>query len=215
MKSRSYHERGAALVVALLVMLVLSALGLVAMKSANESNWMAGTHRIGAQANTFSDSVTQYALLRSGLRAASLHELLRRRANSELRKKQGDDVAQRAALRRGGYQFFVPDQTPSKGEVSLYEELGEGKLLTSSTLKGVETDPMLNPKFQFVVRDPIQGPRAPGYGDQFCFTRVTIASEATFARGEDESQRKSRRRLRSMSRHAADAFIGPIECGAR
>lgn len=218
MMGRGYQERGAALVVAILVMLVLSALGLVAMKSANESNWLAATHRIGAQASSFSDSVTQYAILRSGLRAASLHALLRRRANTDLHAEL-DVGAEGAAdpgavLRRGGYQLFTPEADATGGAVSLYDELGQGRLLTGSSIKGVEDDEMLKPSFQYVVRDPIQGPRAPGYGDQFCFTRVTIAAEATFAHGDGE-HRRSRRRLRSMRRHAADAFIGPVECGAR
>lgn len=212
MKSLRSHERGAALIVAILVMLVLSALGLVAMKSANESNWVAGTHRIGAQSSSFSDSVTQYALMRSGLRAASLHELLRRRTNIALATETAVSGDENASLRRGGYQFFVLEQAPTGGQVSLYDELGAEGLLSSETLKGVEADPTLNPYFQYVVRDPVQGPRAPGYGDQFCFTRVTIASEARFVRGNHTSRR---RQLRSMSRHAADAFIGPVECGAR
>lgn len=216
-QGRGHHERGAALVVAILVMLVLSALGLVAMKSANESNWLAGTHRIGAQASSFSDSVTQYAILRSGLRASSLHALLRRRVNSELYadlEKDEDDRDGTSLLRRGGYRVFTPEVNAEDGKISLHNELGQGRLLTSSAVKGVEDDKMLKPSFQYIVRDPIQGPRAPGYGDQFCFTRVTIAAEATFAHG-DEVQRRARRRLRAMRRHAADAFIGPVECGAR
>lgn len=200
MRSTSIHnERGAALIVAILVMLVLSALGMVALKSASDGNWLAGTYRVQSQSNSYSDAVVQYGLMRSGQRADSLDQMLKERARVDLIEGAGTI----SDVRRGGYQIFSPEEDPGDGKVTLYSELGA---------EGLVATPELDVAYNYIVRDPMPGPPAPGYDDRYCFLAVSIGSEAIMGRGTAAEERQ-RRRLRSMGRHVTDTFIGPVECG--
>ena len=189
-------QQGAALIVAILVMLVLSAMGMVALRSANDSNWLSGAYRVQSQSTSYSDAVVQYGLMRSGQRADSLDQLLteRSRIDLEIGGTTGD-------VRRGGYQVFSPEEDPDNGIVTLYPDLGADGLVAT---------PELDVEYSYIVRDPMPGPSAPGYDDRYCFLAVSIGSEAIMGSGGDTKQR---RRLRSMGRHVSDSFIGPVECG--
>ncbi len=197
------NDRGAALIVAILVMLVLSAMGMVALKASMESTWTSASHRMASQASSFSDATVQYGMLRSGRSASSVYELIRRRAEFDM-GQAGDDEA--AELRRGGYVIYVTGEAED-GQVSLDDFLYSGRLLETEDLQGMESE--LDVTYRFIVRDPIVGPPAPGFGENYCFNRVTIASEAIAGTGE------GRRQQRSMGRHATEAFIGPVECGTQ
>jgi hypothetical protein len=186
------------LIIAILVMLVLSALGMVALRSANESNWLSGTYRVQSQSNSYSDAVVQYGLMRSGQRADSLDQLLTNRSDIDL---LGGGTT--SNVRRGGYQIFSPKADPADGVVTLHPDLGDGGLIAT---------PELEVEYSYIVRDPMPGPPAPGYDDRYCFLGVSIGSEAIMGRGS-EAEEMQRRRLRSMGRHVSDSFIGPVECG--
>jgi hypothetical protein len=198
-------ERGAALIIALLVMLVLSAMSMVALKASTESAWTSSTYRMTSQTGSFSDAVVQYGTFRSGMKAQSVYELIRRRADHEMINAPGDGLAE---LRRGGFQIYVPGEAQD-GQVSLAEILHNGRLLEGATLEGLESE--LTVQYRYIVRDPIVGPPAPGFGENYCFNRVTVASEAIAAAGDGTR----RRGQRTMGRHATEAFIGPIECGTQ
>lgn len=202
---RGRSERGAALIIALLVMLVLSAMGLVALRATSEGAWTAASHRMQSQSTAFSDSVVQFGTERTGLRAQSVYDVMRQRADRDMRLAADDSID---ALRRGGYVVYVADN-PEGGQASLDEEIPSGRLLETGDLRGIETE--MNVRYRFIVRDPIVGPPAVGFGENYCFNRVTVASEALVASGEG----RSRRGRMSMSRHASEAFIGPIECGTQ
>lgn len=197
------NERGAALIVAILVMLVLSAMGMVAVRASMESVWTSASHRMASQANSFSDATVQYGMMRSGRNAATVYEFLRRRSDFDMGQATNDDAAE---LRRGGYVIYIKGEAED-GQVSMDDFLAGGRLLESDVVTGLESE--LDVAFRFIVRDPIVGPPAPGFGENYCFNRVTIASEAVV--GTEEG----RRRQRAMGRHASEAFIGPVECGTQ
>ena len=204
-RARRKAERGAALIIALLVMLVLSALGLVALRATSEGAWVAASHRMNSQSAAFSDSVVQFGTERTGFRAQSVYSLMQQRVNREMRLSGDDSVD---ALRRGGYVVYVAGD-PEDGQASLEGELPGGRLLEVGELRGLETE--LAVRYRYIVRDPLVGPPAPGFGENFCFNRVTVASETVVAVGDGGT----RRGRMSMSRHASEAFVGPIECGTQ
>ena len=216
-------QRGAALVVAILVMLVLSALGMVAVKAAIDGNWQSGSYRVKAQATSFSDSVNQLGLARAGTRADTVYDMMRRQANWESGQTSviddgGTEIVEQigaAAFRRGGYQIWVPQEDPGDGKASLYALLGGNeRFLEDGAIRGVESIERMGVDYRYIVRDPILGPPSPGFGDEYCFVRVTVASEAGIGRGVEEEERVLRR-MRGVARNSADAFIGPIACGAQ
>lgn len=202
-------ERGVALVIAILVMLVLSALGMVALQASLDGTWMAGTHRVYNQADSFSESVVNVGLYRTGTRADGTYSLLRSQAEGEL-DGLSDGQARAAVLRRGGYRIFSPLEDPRDGKVSLYEMMGGARLLEGGG-EGVESIPNMGVEFRYIVRDPMTGPSPPGFDENYCLVRMTIASEVLIGRNDGEEGQ--RRRLRGVGRNAADAFVGPVPCG--
>lgn len=217
-------ERGAALILALLIMLVLSGLGMVALQATTDSTWLSATHRVRAQSTSYSDSVLDFGMMRSGDRAASIHQMLQRRTRDDMRGVAGSDsdanLERVGQIRRGGYQIFVKSADPGAGESSLADTLAAagGSLLDGGVARGaVESMDGLPSDFRFIVRDPVTGPRAPGFSDDFCFIRVTLGSQANVGNAigaAPAAEDQQRRRFQGTGRHMSDSFIGPISCGS-
>ncbi|TXD35437.1 hypothetical protein FRC98_16615 [Lujinxingia vulgaris] len=212
MRLQANNQRGAALVVVLLVILVLTGLGMVALDSTTEGVWLSASHRSRAQATVFSDAVVQFGLYRAGARAPSYSEMLKARAEADL-SSLGSEDERVGAIRRGGYQIFSPEENPGGGQATLRGVLPDGKLIDSASTGSLENDSTNPVSFRFIVRDPLDGPPAPGYSGEFCFKKVTIASEAIL--GDVPEADTDRRRQRALGRHSTEAMIGPIDCGSR
>jgi hypothetical protein len=202
-------ERGAALVLALLVMLVLSGLGLVAMHSTSEGTSLAGMHRLQGQSKSLSDSINQLGVMRSGRQASALDAQMKRRVAID---------AEPGAMRRGGYVIFTTsfEEDPDDGFVGMGD--GEIALQTQGGLFSrtdfVQTINEDNVTFRYIVRDPIMGPPVPGFSDEYCFIGVSVGSWANMDLGSttDETARARARRAQALGRNISRAFIGPIEC---
>ncbi|RAL25068.1 hypothetical protein DL240_02310 [Lujinxingia litoralis] len=206
------NERGAALVVVLLVILVLTGLGMVALDSTTEGVWLSSSHRTRAQATVYSDAVVQFGMYRAGVRAPSYAEMLKARAEVDLDALNSEDE-RIGAIRRGGYQIFTPEADPGGGQATLSDVLTSGQLIGAGSETSLEEDSEMPVAFRYIVRDPVDGPPAPGYSGQFCFKKVTIASEAVL--GDVPEAEADRRRQRAMGRHSSEAMMGPIDCGSR
>ena len=198
-------QRGAALILAILVMLVLSGLGLVALKAASSTTMTSGMHRLMADTLTDSDGVMSMAVTRSGREAQTLRRELfdgsSQGVEELLSADSGADPL--AATRRGGIIEYVAQDDPLDGSDGYTRPLGMEMNLAD----------MGSDRVRYVVRDPVMGPRAEGYGDEFCFTLVTVGSQATMGGLDSDAQARERSRSRSSSsRHMVRAMVGPADC---
>lgn len=186
---------------ALLVMLVLSGLGLVAMHSTSQGTSLAGMHRLQGQSKSMSDAVNQLGVMRSGRDAQALHVKMR---------NQAMDALDFGAMRRGGFVLATTDYTGADEEVDL--QTGTGLFSGGDFVETVDEEEVI---YRYIVRDPVMGPPVPGFDDSFCFIGVSIASWANLGRGdpsEDVDATARSVRPQALGRNVSQAFIGPIEC---
>lgn len=211
--------RGSAVIMAMLIMLVLSAMGVIAMRSVTESVWQSGNHRTRNQAMLFADAVANLAAVRAGNNANAYIGMLRESTSRDLTAARalgaaGTGLAQ-SSLRRGGFQIFSP--TGSKPNEASLQSLFEGNagMFTNdkATRGSFESDVAMPTDFRFIVRDPIDGPPAPGYSSRYCFKKVSIASEVRIGK-DDAGQKWDSRSNRASSRNLLEALIGPVDCGS-
>lgn len=201
--------RGAALILALLVMLVLSGLALVAMNSVATSSALSGMHRLQAQAFSVSEALNQLGMSRSGRQASTYYAQMQDDAMGMDDETLPSDDGELGALRRGGYVLFSSEGTDEGvGQVDLQTDTG-GNLLDDDGgdfVAAVESE--LQPRYDYIVRDPMLGPQAEGYGEDYCFIQVTVGSRGIIGEGLEGDLRQGR----GLGRNASHAMIGPIEC---
>lgn len=223
--------RGAALVTAMLVTLVLSGLALIVLHSVNDNAWKTASFRSRQQASQVSDSVVNLAVYRVGEAGNTYVEainntLKEEMAGNSLDSSSGGAINKEALLRRGGYRIFsrLPDLTTRELSIS---HLLTGKARVSSdpeplgifdddqTFGSFALEAENNPlvvDYRFIIRDMLDGPRAPGYDGAYCFKKLTIASSgqvAPKANGEEWSNRT----FRATNRNIAETMVGPVPCG--
>jgi hypothetical protein len=204
--------RGAALILAMLVMLVLSGLGLIALYSVTDSVWQSGSYRARTQANLFSDSVLTFALYRAGDRAPE--ELRKLAYETEKRfEAAGNDQAQRvAALQRGGYHISS-SSGDGAGQTNL-SNLFEGGFFAADSAGGTtsfEKTPNSPSAYRYIIRDPMEGPSVEGYSSNFCFKKVTLASQARIG----DFDANDSRNVVALGSNLVESWIGPVNCGSR
>lgn len=233
--------RGAALITAMLITLVLSGLGLIALHSVNESAWKSANYRSRQQASQVSDSLAAMAVYRMGESGNSYIESMDRALELELTAslalsaEDESDIHKRrtSLIQRGPYRIFAknPDE-----DTDLPQELSTNYLFNitdseSNTFVGglffnaqdsensFETnDTNVNVDYSFIVRDPLDGPPAAGFDRSHCFKKVTIASHGLIApnqpAGESGPTWVGRTNV-AMNRNMVETMIGPIPCGSR
>lgn len=224
--NRRWTEHGAALVLVLLVMLVLSGLGLVALHTTSSSASLSGMHRLQAQSQAFSEAVNQLGVLRGG-RQASAYRAATRDLNGEQILSDDPDPTSSVDTedilrRRGGFLYFygnaprVDIVANSEAEQQMLDADGNPGDLFDADDDFVDSVEARYPTdYSYVVRDMVSGPRVPGFGDDFCFVMATIGSDANIGGfdpddGMDADERA--RQPQALGRHVTRALLGPIEC---
>lgn len=176
------HRRGLALIVSLFVLLAISGLGLVAMQTASIELRVTGNYRLDKQAHFVTES---------GLMAAM-----------GVVSQSGDGfwtLMKRASLASG--TSAPPEMT-----------MTEADFTASLFIEPAADTATLNPRFNVRIHDPIDGIRAAGYSEDFCFKRLTfdsagfVGDDPTTIDIHDQYARSSNRAFR------AEALMGPLEC---
>jgi Tfp pilus assembly protein PilX len=222
------HPRGAALMAALLMTLVLSGVGLVVMQSTMQSMKMSGNYKMRKQANAGAEAAVLYTSNMVGDQASTFWRGMES-ATQTATSNGGDFVANQAIIGRGGAMIVSNADQPSatvpvmkvfqgavtNGETGLFTDTaGNARSFEQKTASGNATG---NNTFRVVLRDPVEGPPAPGYSGRFCFKKIYFASATQYGalNGAEATDWTKPPLTIATARNGMEGFIGPIECGAR
>jgi hypothetical protein len=205
-------QRGSALILTMLILLVLSGLGMVALRSTTRSVQQSGTYRVRTQANTFSEAAVEYSGSLASQDAATFWGMMRSSQDNALNGLS--DISNRQDRHAIGpfIKLHQKGAEDTADRVNHFE--GMTPTATATGLFGDDSfeDGEQGAEFEVIFRDPLDGPPAPGYGENYCFKKVTITSRAIV--GEPD-RTWAGSGMMGERRNSIEAFIGPIECGAR
>jgi hypothetical protein len=211
MKPWLQQARGSALILTMLILLVLSAIGMVALADVGRSVKQSGVYRVRAQAQNFSEAAAEYVVRDSGERADAYWNMMER---GQMNSLDGMAIGNRLATsRRGAFVRLDRDRdgTGHFNDLRADTDWGETGLLTNGTKSSFEAREGAS-EFSVIIRDPLDGPPAPGYSDRYCFKKVTIASRGFVGEPDPEWTGAG---MMAERRNAVETFIGPIECGSQ
>ena len=213
--SQRWDQRGSALVLVLLILLALTAIGMVALKDVNRSIQQSGQYRVRAQAAAYADAVGQFMAKRTGDKANEYWNMMETTQDFDLRTNSSMDNRKNFATRGA---FFELTQDPDNADDekkdfrTLFDMLGgdeSGLFVGSSGERSFESR-HAGSEFSVIIRDPVDGIPAPGYSNQFCFKKVTIAARAQLGELSDSWTQP---RQVGVGRTVAEGLIGPMDCG--
>jgi hypothetical protein len=216
---RRVGQRGSALVLVLLILLALSAIGMVALKNVTGSLNQSGQFRARSNAQALADAATRFMGTRFGNNPKRILQAMEQAQDLEregsISRTSGKYSGSSAAIERRG-KFLNLEQKP--GETTDFDDV-----LTSSTAGDLQetgllydgTHPSFESKeggaqFEVIIRDTLSGFPAPGSGDEYCLTRVIIA-----ARGEvgPRDSDWTEPRQTGVGTGIFEAMVGPTDVG--
>jgi Tfp pilus assembly protein PilX len=221
------HPRGAALMAALMMTLVLSGIGMVVMQSTMQSMRMSGNYKMRKQANAGAEAAVLYTSNLVGDQASTFWRGME--SSTQTATNGGTFAANQEAIGRGGAMIVSNADQPNAGVpvMKVFQSAlanGETGLFTNtagalgSFEQKTSNGNVLNSNtFRVVLRDPVEGPPAPGYSERFCFKKIYFASATQYgALNALEATDWTKPPLTvATARNGMEGFIGPIECGAR
>lgn len=217
----THHNRGAALLIALLLTLALTAIGIVAIDSTVQAMRNASNYRVRRQSQMASRAALGYVSNRIGNKAQVYWK------NMEAQERN-----QRAVVGQymGGHMLVDPDTYTFAGQPA-----NETGLFSSEDGLASHEAGYAFSDFRVIVRDPIEGP--PAVADNvFCYKKVMFASAVTYiTQGTTCTQqtdcitpgsfcnRESSNSpgvcvqwdspgFSARSSNSAEALIGPVDC---
>lgn len=189
-RPRRRDERGSAMVMALLVVIALTGLGLVGMKHTVFEMKQASNARFHKQALYTSETGMQGAMYRVGQNGQAFWDYMSRFSKAQ-RRQLG--------------QVFEPTYPFHSADF-----MTNGKVFGTGA-GSFEQEQNTPASFTVVFREPRDGPRPAGFGKEFCFKRFTF--ESTGQVGEAEQNLRWNDPVRSASaRHVSHALVGPLLC---
>lgn len=210
--------RGSALIVALLVILALTAMGLVGLRNVTKELRAAGNHRLRKQASTAAESVATFAAARAGDNAENYWELMQHEQDQHkaLLDELGlptykDELAVRGPV-------FIRSQVPgaSDQDETFYSDslnLGSetGLFRPTGAPASFETKEQAS-NFDVVIRDTLDAIPAPLYGDDFCYRKVTVTGQTNLGNLDASNDDWNGAAAVARRRASVEALIGPVEC---
>ena len=234
-------ERGSALVVALMIVLALTALGLVGLRQTSFELRTSANARFSAQAYHVSNAAMFSFADRVGSNAQAYWSYLSNLNAFRVEQAEANNQAvpidpyRYSATREDLFpdrEFFVsPD-----GECQFNDTDGDGRLdgenLYSNNCVGFSSEQNTILDFAATISEPKDGPRAPGFSTSFCFKRFTfrscgyVSTPALQAAGIDPCAslmdptvvppqlpvNPENPAAVSARQHISYALVGPIDC---
>lgn len=212
------RERGSALILTILILLVLTGLGMVALKNVANSVQQSGAYRVRAQADTFSEAAVDYASVYAANSADKLYEDMQLGQVGAFNDPDNDEETdatatsdQRIAMERVGPHLVLHQKPGEKiqfGDLDTQSDTVTG-LVSGGSVKSFEAMED-NVQFSVVFRNPIDGPAIPGFDSECRYKKVTIASRGRVGKPDNKWEGAG---MFGEKRHGIEVFIGPINCG--
>lgn len=211
---RLVEPRGAALIAVMLLTMILSAVGLVAMQNTFNSLRLTGAYRMHKQAVETSDSVRDFATVRAGSNVEYYIDCLKTDRN--LRGNAAGDIED------GGSCVRTREDYITGGSLNSGTSTSESGLFngTTATQLSADSNPgMGEVDFALILRDPLQGPPPLGSdGRLFCTKSVYLGARATYSNLEvDAGGAQAAKNWERPPRAAAglvgqDSILGSYAC---
>ncbi len=218
------NERGAALIAALMLTLVLSALGFVAVKTTTRSMSQTSNYKIRSQAGVASESALLFTTDRVGQKPSQYWDFMRARAE----RQQGVTNSARDDIARGAYMVVTRAQyTGTNNALMTPDGSNETGLFTTSnpTHGSMESaNSAQHTEFRVILRDPIEGPPMEGMqqnsgagGGTLCHKKIALISEyryntSTRSGLSNTNNTWARASAAGLGRHYQETIIGPVLC---
>lgn len=207
-------ERGSALILVLLLMLALSAIGMVALRDVARSIDQSGLYRVRTTSSMFADATTQFWISRSAGNAGEVWQSMYQGdgCRQEMAGKNASMTDREWAKLRseiGGCALYKSDEDAfgdildrGSGESGLFiDDQGNNRSFESQKQ---------NSEFRVVARYPYEGNPPAGFSeDDYCFKMVTVGGEGqlgTFPQNWTETRQVGR------GRAVFKGKIGPVPC---
>lgn len=174
------------LLITLMLMLAISALGLLAVQSAQMDISVTGNERLNRQSHQAAVSALEVGAAMVGSSRDGFWTMMRR--------------TQRAGV-------------TTEPKMSLFTNDFRGLLFLDHEASELTGDAArLAPELELAISEPVDGIRAAGYSDGYCFKRFTFDSRAQL--GDDPDQISDNEALFRSSTQAVRArmLLGPLEC---
>lgn len=204
---KRWDRRGSALIVVLLVLLALTALGMVAMRTVGNSIDRSGTYRLRTAASAMSDGAARFFINAAPKYAGTLNQVNRHSLRgSGLKSDQRQRRASRGGIvrleqpRTGSRAFELPDKNSETGLLTRDKNNTDYR-----SIEGMNPDS----SFEIVVRNPSHAISKPGFSDDFCFRKVTVASRAKLGNFSNSWDGISRV---GQGRTVAEGFVPVTNC---
>lgn len=205
------RARGSALILTMLILLVLTAIGMVALKDVARTVQQSGVYRVRTQSETFTEAVSEFVSMRAGDNAEGYWNKMESDFDDQL---GGTSSTERLARNDLGAMMELSQDNASTGDLKvLGDSTVETGLFYESSVDKASFEQAPNEdthRFRVILRDPMDGIPVPGYSDQYCFKKVTVATETTVGEGDSEWKKAN---MIASSQSGAEVLIGPLDCG--
>jgi hypothetical protein len=187
-------EAGSALIIALLVVLALTGLGIVGLRHTTTEMRQSSNLRYSRQAYYTSEAGMMAAIQRVGSNGEAFWRFMKRRAQAERSRNINPNAVP-------SFQFTSSEFKPLGG---LFGESG----------KGFEGQQGTNAQFTVTFGEPADTSlRPPGVGQQFCYKRFTFRSTGVVGTPPSNAELRINEPVQASSaQHVAHALVGPMLC---
>lgn len=215
-------ERGSALIVVLTLILALTALGVIGLRHTTFELRNARNLRLAKQAEYVSEGAMTRVVHQVGTNGQAYWEYINRlsRARDVATLGQGgaaqnsptyafktEDVAP------NGMMFMAPTANITSCQQAAVPADCQGLEVEGGYFQEARPADWL-PRFTVTMRDPLDGPKAPGFSDSFCFKRFTFESRGEVGKlpGAADVLRYNQPSQGAVAEHWAQALVGPLDC---
>lgn len=206
--------RGSALILVLLVLLALSAIGMVALRDIARSIDQSGLYRVRTTSSMFGDGTAQFWLRRSAGNAGTVWQSMYQgdgcRAALAGKGSMTDREWERLRSELGGCAVYKSTKADTFGKI-LNTSTGETGLFIddSGKYRSFESQKQES-QFRILARYPFEGNAPEGFsGDDYCFKMVTFAAEGQL--GEFPNNWTEPKQV-GRGRAIFKGKIGPVPC---
>ncbi len=222
------NKKGSALLLVLMISLVLSAFGLVAMRDIALGVHQSASFRVRTQASAVSDAAASAFSMRAGNQANAYVYAVKATSKRDGGFGGTDPLKynytgpasefQGELASHGGFIVFRNDDLSSSQGLIPNQFTGGGSQKSESGLfraPATTTEPSSfevqnETEFLVVLRDLKDGIPAPGFSEGYCFKKATVASKASVGTLPTVITEPA---TFAVGTHTNDILIGPIECG--